>query len=124
VQAIAQLAHSMNLATVAQHVETEEIRLRVAGLGVDYCQGFAIGKPGPFGDAVHDLAALVAVDTGRTSEEIVLGGDDISAELQQELLAAGIELGEPDEDAISRMQKVIDGYDHSESTLYQRKLAR
>ena len=50
VQAIAQLARSMNLITVAEYVETDEIRLRVAQLGVDYGQGFAIARPVPFAD--------------------------------------------------------------------------
>jgi ammonium transporter, Amt family len=123
VQAIAQLARSMKLATVAQHVETEEIRLRVASLGVDFSQGFAIGRPAPFADTVRELAAMVAVDAGATSEFVALGGNPISAEMQQELLAAGIEVAEQNEDALARMQKILASYDHSESTLYQREAA-
>ena len=123
VQAIAQLARSMSLVTVAQHVETEEIRLRVGNLGVDFAQGFAIGRPTPFADAVKDLAALAPGDTSRTSEQIALQGDALSAELQQELMAAGIEVTDQNEDALSRMQKILACYDHSESTLYQRKSA-
>jgi diguanylate cyclase (GGDEF)-like protein len=123
IQAIAQLAHSMNLVTVAQHVETEEIRLRVGSLGVDFAQGFAIGKPSTFADAIKDLAALAPVDGSRTSEMMALKGEAISVELQQELLAAGIEIADQNEDALSRMQKILAGYDHSESTLYQRKTA-
>ncbi len=45
----------MNLVTVAQYVETDEIRLRVAKLGVDYGQGFAIARPAPLADAIRDL---------------------------------------------------------------------
>ena len=45
VRAIAQLARSMSLGTVAEYVETDEIRARIAALGVDYGQGFAIGTP-------------------------------------------------------------------------------
>ncbi|HTX23079.1 MAG TPA: bifunctional diguanylate cyclase/phosphodiesterase [Steroidobacteraceae bacterium] len=55
VKAIAQLAASMQLATVAEYVETEEIRGRVATLGVDYGQGFAIGRPEPFADALAQV---------------------------------------------------------------------
>src|ERR1700739_1971723 len=44
VRAIAQLARSMSIATVGEYVETEEIRARIATLGVDYGQGFSIGK--------------------------------------------------------------------------------
>ena len=47
VRAIAQLARAMNITTVAEYVETEEIRTRVRMLGVDYGQGFAIARPVP-----------------------------------------------------------------------------
>jgi EAL domain-containing protein (putative c-di-GMP-specific phosphodiesterase class I) len=60
VRAIAQLARSMNLGTVAEYVETEEIRQRLALLGVDYGQGFAIGRPEPFIDLLAELPLLVA----------------------------------------------------------------
>lgn len=60
VQAIAQLARSMELATVAEYVETEEIRSRIATLGVDYAQGFAISRPAPFADALTQLPMLAA----------------------------------------------------------------
>ncbi len=123
VQAIAQLARSMNLVTVAEYVETDEIRLRVAHLGVDYGQGFGIARPAPFADAIRDLPTYASVARHRQGEEIDLGSDDhtISAELQQQLLAAGIDLGGEDDTQI-RMEKILAGYDHSESTLYQRKL--
>jgi diguanylate cyclase (GGDEF)-like protein len=62
VRAIAQLARSMSIATVAEYVETDEIRTRVATLGVDYGQGFAIGKPAPFTDLLAELPLLVASD--------------------------------------------------------------
>jgi diguanylate cyclase (GGDEF)-like protein len=60
VRAIAQLARSMSLTTVAEYVETDEIRTRVATLGVDYGQGFAIGRPVPFTDLLSELPILVA----------------------------------------------------------------
>jgi diguanylate cyclase (GGDEF)-like protein len=60
VNAIAQLARSMSIATVAEYVETEEIRNRVAALGVDYGQGFAIGRPAPFTDVLGELPVLAA----------------------------------------------------------------
>jgi EAL domain-containing protein (putative c-di-GMP-specific phosphodiesterase class I) len=63
VRAIAQLARSMSLSTVAEYVETEEIRTRVATLGVDYGQGFAIGRPAPFTDLLSELPLLVSADT-------------------------------------------------------------
>jgi EAL domain-containing protein (putative c-di-GMP-specific phosphodiesterase class I) len=63
VRAIAQLARSMSLSTVAKYVETEEIRTRVATLGVDYGQGFAIGRPTPLADLLSELPLLLSTDS-------------------------------------------------------------
>jgi len=60
VRAIAQLARSMNIGTVAEYVETEEIRQRLALLGVDYGQGFAISKPVPLTDLLTELPLIAA----------------------------------------------------------------
>jgi EAL domain-containing protein (putative c-di-GMP-specific phosphodiesterase class I) len=59
VYAIVQLARSMSLTTVAEYVETDEIRALVASLGADYGQGFAIGKPRPLVDVLAELPQLV-----------------------------------------------------------------
>jgi len=71
VRAIAQLARSMSIATVAEHVETEEIRTRIATLGVDYGQGFAIGRPAPLIDLLAELPVLVAANAASTRAENV-----------------------------------------------------
>jgi EAL domain-containing protein (putative c-di-GMP-specific phosphodiesterase class I) len=63
VRAIAQLARAMSLVTVAEYVETEEIRARVATLGVDYGQGFAIAKPMPFDDLLAELSTPTGADS-------------------------------------------------------------
>jgi diguanylate cyclase (GGDEF)-like protein len=60
VQAIAQLARAMSLTTVAEYVETDEIRTRITALGVDYGQGFAIGRPVPLVDVVAELPLYAA----------------------------------------------------------------
>jgi diguanylate cyclase (GGDEF)-like protein len=60
VQAIAQLARSMSLTTVAEYVETDEILSRITSLGVDYGQGFAIGRPLPLQDVVIELPLYAA----------------------------------------------------------------
>jgi diguanylate cyclase (GGDEF)-like protein len=60
VQTIAQLAHSMSLITVAEYVETEEILSRITSLGVDYGQGFAIGRPLSLSDVVAELPLYAA----------------------------------------------------------------
>ena len=60
VQAIAQLARAMNLTTVAEYVETDEIRTRIESLGVDYGQGFAIARPTPLVDILAELPLYLA----------------------------------------------------------------
>jgi diguanylate cyclase (GGDEF)-like protein len=55
VRAIAHLARSMSITTVAEYIETEAISARIAELGVDYGQGFAIGKPIPLADLLTEL---------------------------------------------------------------------
>jgi EAL domain-containing protein (putative c-di-GMP-specific phosphodiesterase class I) len=60
VQAIAQLARGMGIATVAEYVETEELRHRVAALGVDYGQGFAIDRPRPLQELLSELPLIAA----------------------------------------------------------------
>jgi diguanylate cyclase (GGDEF)-like protein len=60
VQTIAQLARAMSLTTVAEYVETDEIRTRITALGVDYGQGFAIGRPVPLVDVVAELPLYAA----------------------------------------------------------------
>jgi len=60
VHAIAQLARSMSIVTVAEYVETAEIHQRIAAMGVDYGQGFAIGRPVPIGDVLAELPLLAA----------------------------------------------------------------
>ncbi|MBV6417885.1 MAG: hypothetical protein CMLOHMNK_02661 [Steroidobacteraceae bacterium] len=59
VQAVAQLARSMQMVTVAEYVETDPIRERIAALGVDYGQGFSIGRPVPLTDVLADLPAAL-----------------------------------------------------------------
>ncbi len=56
IRAIAQLAHTMGMETVAEYVETDELRMRMASLGVDFGQGFAVGRPIPLEDILGDLA--------------------------------------------------------------------
>ena len=55
VRAVAQLARGMSIITVAEYIETEEIGDRISQLGVDYGQGFAIGKPLPLVDLLAEI---------------------------------------------------------------------
>jgi diguanylate cyclase (GGDEF)-like protein/PAS domain S-box-containing protein len=52
VRSINEVGHVMGKKTIAEFVESEAIRERLAGIGVDMVQGFAIGEPAPFADFV------------------------------------------------------------------------
>jgi diguanylate cyclase (GGDEF)-like protein len=59
VRAIVQLADAMGITTVAEYVESNTVRDRLASLGIQFGQGFALGRPGPLDDvlaAVQDRA--------------------------------------------------------------------
>jgi EAL domain-containing protein (putative c-di-GMP-specific phosphodiesterase class I) len=46
--------------TIAEYVETDLLRARMADLGVDYGQGFAMGKAQPLEDLLQELAIYEA----------------------------------------------------------------
>jgi len=60
IKAIAQLAKVMCLETIAEYVETDALRVRMADLGVDYGQGFAVGKARPLEELLEELAIFEA----------------------------------------------------------------
>jgi EAL domain-containing protein (putative c-di-GMP-specific phosphodiesterase class I) len=60
IKAIAQLARNMGMETIAEYVETDALRARVAELGVDYGQGFAMGKTERLESLLGDLASYEA----------------------------------------------------------------
>ncbi len=43
---------------VAEYVESEEIRSAACALGIDYLQGYLIGKPEPLANLVTPVQAL------------------------------------------------------------------
>ncbi|MBA1148940.1 PAS domain S-box protein [Ectothiorhodospiraceae bacterium WFHF3C12] len=47
VRAINEIGQVMGKKTIAEFVETEAIMARLAEIGVDYVQGYAVGRPGP-----------------------------------------------------------------------------
>jgi len=46
----------MCMETIAEYVETDNLRVRMTDLGVDYGQGFAMGKSQPLEDLLEELA--------------------------------------------------------------------
>ena len=55
VAAITQVAKVMELETVAEYVESIETKDLITKLGVDFAQGFAVGKPTPLAEILADL---------------------------------------------------------------------
>ncbi|HET8800466.1 MAG TPA: EAL domain-containing protein [Marinobacter sp.] len=41
------MGHAAGLKTVAEFVESDEVRARLKDLGIDYAQGFGISRPRP-----------------------------------------------------------------------------
>ena len=56
VRAIVQLADAMGITTVAEFVETTVIRDRLAALGIQFGQVYALGRPGPLDDVLAAVA--------------------------------------------------------------------
>ncbi len=52
VQAIHGIAHEMGIGTIAEFVDSEEIRAILQALGIDYLQGFAIHRPMPLSESM------------------------------------------------------------------------
>lgn len=47
VESITTLARGIGVKTIAEHVEDEEVLKAIEGLGLDYAQGYQIGRPSP-----------------------------------------------------------------------------
>jgi diguanylate cyclase (GGDEF)-like protein len=60
IKAIAQLAKVMCMETIAEYVETDNLRVKMTELGVDYGQGFAMGKSQPLEELLAELAIFEA----------------------------------------------------------------
>jgi EAL domain-containing protein (putative c-di-GMP-specific phosphodiesterase class I) len=57
VSAINQVGHAMHLQTVAEFVENDAIRQKLVDIGVDYGQGYGLGRPAPFGEILSTLSS-------------------------------------------------------------------
>jgi diguanylate cyclase (GGDEF)-like protein len=55
IRAIAELGHSLDLAVVAEGVETSEQLCKVRNAGCTHIQGFFIGKPSPLSDVIMSM---------------------------------------------------------------------
>jgi diguanylate cyclase (GGDEF)-like protein len=73
VTAVVELAKSMKISTTAECIESLEIQSAVANLGVDYGQGFAIGRPRPLEVSLQEL-----LSGGSTASASRSGGSRLS----------------------------------------------
>lgn len=66
VEAINNVGHVMNIQTIAEFVENDAIREALQGLGVNYAQGYGIGRPQPLAEllATRGLSQVKARDCG------------------------------------------------------------
>ena len=58
VRSINNIGHVMGMKTIAEFVESHEIKGRLEKIGVDYAQGYALGRP----QAFDDIVALAKID--------------------------------------------------------------
>jgi len=67
VKAIQQVCHLMGLKTIAEFVESDEIKEHLKKLGINYAQGYSIGKPIPL---VEQLDHLIERETKTAQKRI------------------------------------------------------
>lgn len=66
---ICHLARMKKMQVVAEYVENEEIRQAAIALGIDYLQGYGIGKPAP----LEELAAA-EYESRESGRDNLVGG--------------------------------------------------
>ena len=60
----------MNAATVAEHVENDLIAQQMRSFGMDYAQGFGIGRPKPLSDVLQTMGPPIMIeDSGDTPRQ-------------------------------------------------------
>lgn len=55
VKSINDIGHVMGMQTIAEFVENDAIMERLKAIGIDYAQGYGIGKPEPFSDVISQF---------------------------------------------------------------------
>jgi len=61
VQAIHALGQAMNISTIAEWVETPTLRRRIETLGIDYMQGYELGRPEPLSQYLERCGRMARV---------------------------------------------------------------
>jgi len=65
VMGINQIGHALNLKTIAEYVENDAIKERLQKIGVDFAQGYGVGKPRPLDEALAEI-----VDTESAEKQV------------------------------------------------------
>jgi EAL domain-containing protein (putative c-di-GMP-specific phosphodiesterase class I) len=53
VKSINDIGHVMGIKTIAEFVENDAIRQRLQDMGIDFAQGYGIGRPVPINDILQ-----------------------------------------------------------------------
>jgi len=61
VKSINEIGHVMGMKTIAEFVESDAIKERLITIGVDYAQGYGIGKPKPIDSILVEISTLQAI---------------------------------------------------------------
>jgi EAL domain-containing protein (putative c-di-GMP-specific phosphodiesterase class I) len=69
VKAINNIAHEIHSQTIAEFAEDESIMARVRELGIDFAQGYGLGRPVP----IEQIFVLAAQNTGLDVQERIPG---------------------------------------------------
>ena len=68
VASMTSIAKVMHALTIAEHVENDLIMQRIRQYGIDYAQGFAIGKPRPLTDVLREVCPPILVEQSAVLE--------------------------------------------------------
>jgi diguanylate cyclase (GGDEF)-like protein/PAS domain S-box-containing protein len=68
VKSINEIGQVMGMQTIAEYVENDEIKNKLRLLGVNYVQGFGIGKPQPLNDLLNKTAKVAAIEDAGSAD--------------------------------------------------------
>ena len=63
VKSINDNCHVMGIKTIAEFVENDAIREQLSEIGVDYTQGYSIGKPEPLNEVISQINRVEIIST-------------------------------------------------------------
>ncbi|MEE8541255.1 MAG: hypothetical protein V3S66_06305, partial [Desulfobacterales bacterium] len=56
------IGHALNLKTIAEYVEHDAVEERLKKIGVDFAQGYGVGKPRPLDEALAEIVETQSAD--------------------------------------------------------------